>query len=1264
MTQHVHQIGGIAAVEHAEACVEPNGGRMAANQTIGDGVKRARPGDTDRSWFWVRVGRLNRNRNLNWNLNWNRNLEPGTDDALRPPDHFERRAAGKGEQENPFRPGTRQDKMRHPVGQRIRFAGAGTSDDEQRARTEACSFLLFRVQHVVTIQLSPFSSPSKKLAVAFESAVSFSRRSMILTVEKGRLSPALVVLCAVWGSSCVRAVKLPSRNRLLQLISACILCILIPSECLAQLPAGTIVGVVRDAGGGVVTGVHVEATSLSTRQVRAATSGEQGEYSIPALQPGEYEVTAEVPGFQRSVRAATIQAGTSTTVELILLVGDLSDSVTVEAAVPQIRRDSAAVSGVVTFDQIQGLPLNGRNFLELAKLEPGLQSPSTTNRNRTIVPVLSAPAANVGGPRFTIDGGSVTSIALGGAQMTFSQELVQEFQVSSVNYDLAAGMTDAGSINVITRSGGNEPHGTVVYFFRDHNLSAYPGLTRDRTNPDPFFQRQQYGVALGGPVHRDRLFYFGSWERNDQRGVAATAVLTPEFAHLSRITSSPLVGALFSGRLDARINGAHTVFARYSRDASDAFGPSATSTGGSPNAYPSNWNAIHTRADQSAAGVTSVIGSTLVNDLRFSLFGITSSLGAPGEPECHECLGLGSPSITVAQAGLVIGHSVATDFRGRRVHFNDSFTWKAGAHRMRVGVDWEHNRERNLIWGNEPVTMTVYSPARVRAHNSTPGILPEERIPLPADFGTVADILQLPLQSMTVGIGQAGVPQENGGIARRWNTLWLYAEDAWRAHERVTLTYGLGWALDGNLNHDLSKPPLLEPILGTDGLRPTQKTWTNFSPSLGVVWTTASDGKTVVRASAGRYYRPHGLTSSMDAERIALGPPGLRQNFSGSSIANPLSGVPGIPAGTPLEFRSSPTRFTGADLMASLPAIRSRLAASLANQDPALQQIQITKQASPAIFPVDVPNPSAVHVNVGLQREVAHSLVVSADAVYRHFLHVPQNGGAIDVNHFSAARGPVIPECTPVQVDDPRAVCSRGAINVQVVPYTFTYRGLLVRAEKRYSGGLQFLGSYAYSRSSATHAGIGFNLDNWLENTGPAGPTHIFNAAGSAELPSRVEVGVNFAFSSAVPFSAFVGGIDFNGDGTQDDLLPGTTVNAFNRTMERADLERLVAEFNQIYAGTRVARNALVPRVTLPPQFSFGDNVHTLDIRLSRSFMPRRGLRLTLIGEAFNVYNAANLAGHSEDLTSSAFGQPTSRATQIFGSGGPRAVQLAIRVSF
>jgi hypothetical protein len=165
-------------------------------------------------------------------------------------------------------------------------------------------------------------------------------------------------------------------------------------------------------------------------------------------------------------------------------------------------------------------------------------------------------------------------------------------------------------------------------------------------------------------------------------------------------------------------------------------------------------------------------------------------------------------------------------------------------------------------------------------------------------------------------------------------------------------------------------------------------------------------------------------------------------------------------------------------------------------------------------------------------------------------------------------------------------------------------------------------------------------------------------------MPRRFELGLNFSYYSAPPFSAYLSQNDFNGDGTNGDLLPGTTVNAFNRGMGRTELEQFVSQFNSKYALTKDARGSAIPRLVLPADYAFGDNFHSLDLRLSRSFVFEDRWRLSLICEVFNVYNNANLTGYSGDLTSAAFGQPTSRATQVFGSGGPRAFQLAMRVAF
>lgn len=1023
----------------------------------------------------------------------------------------------------------------------------------------------------------------------------------------------------------------------------------------AQSPTGALVGAVRDPSGAAVPAARVNAVNTATRLTRTIASSTTGDYSFPSLPAGEYEVSAEVSGFQRMVREASVEAGETTSADFKLTVGDMKDSVTVDGATPQIQYDSNTVGGVVTRSQIEDLPLNGRGFLELAKLEPGVLPPSPSNNNRTFVPILGAPGGNTGsggrGTRVTVDGGSIMAVGSFGSEMGFSQEVVQEFQISSANFDLSTGITDAGAVNVVTRSGGNDFHGSALYFFRDHNLSAYPALGRDPADLNPFFQRRQFGVAIGGPIRRDRIFFFGDWERNEQRGAVDNTLLDPDFAHFSRITTSPFFGDQLSVRFDGRINAANNVFVRQSHDGSRAFAPSPSS--GNTSAYPSQWTRQSAWVDQSLMGLTSVLRPTLVNDIRFSYFFSSTNETAPEEQDCPGCLGIGAPTINIPQVNLFIGDSSWDYNIGRRYHLTDNLTWQRGAHRARFGADWEYNRSGTLISMNVPVTLTLYSAAQAR----------QAGLPVPATFQTLEDILELPLQSVSVSVGGPRVPQADGGYVRHWPTGRFYVQDAWRVRPGFTVNYGLGWSIDRDLNYDLVKPALFAPLVGADGLGPPRKSWTNFSPVAGLAWTPYA--KTVIRAGGGLFYEP--LSSAgLDAERATLGPPGLGQvSFQGPSLQNTAPGVPGVPLGAPLDFHSGPTLFSGADLLTILPGIRSALLQGLANGDSTVQAVQLTKQVSgTGVFPAGFKTSSALHASVGVQREIARDFVLSADFVYRHFVHL--NLGNIDVNHYNSSQGPAIPKCTGTQASDPQAICSRGAIDVQEWEGRASYTGLLLRADKRFSHGFQVLASYAYSSNTGTNNVNGFNLLNWLQNSGPLPTdyTNILNLAAVVQLPLRFELGVNFTYSSPPPFSAYVGGIDFNGDGSTGDLLPGTTVGAFNRGMGRADLERLVTQFDTTYALTKDAEGRIIPRLTLPGNYGFGGNVQSLDLRISRSFVARERWRLSMIGEVFNAYNKANLTGYSGDLTSPAFGQPTTRATQVFGSGGPRAFQLAVRAAF
>jgi hypothetical protein len=273
----------------------------------------------------------------------------------------------------------------------------------------------------------------------------------------------------------------------------------------------------------------------------------------------------------------------------------------------------------------------------------------------------------------------------------------------------------------------------------------------------------------------------------------------------------------------------------------------------------------------------------------------------------------------------------------------------------------------------------------------------------------------------------------------------------------------------------------------------------------------------------------------------------------------------------------------------------------------------------------------------------------------------------LDLNHFNAARGPLLPLCsTSEQNIDPTASCSLGPITSTVGIGEGQYRGLLVRAEKRYSHGWQFLGSYAYSSGTGNGFMSGFNNDDPLANYGPltTDSRHILAVSGLARLPLHFQLGYFSTYVSRPPFSVVLSGIDMNGDGTVGDLLPGTTVNQFNRALGKSDLQRLIATFNQTYAGKLDARGTLLPLITLPSHYEFGDMLLTQDLRLSRDLKVRDRIHAMLMGEVFNVFNIANLSGHSNSLIGAGFGQPKSRVTQVFGSGGPRAFQFGARISF
>ena len=272
-------------------------------------------------------------------------------------------------------------------------------------------------------------------------------------------------------------------------------CVLPAPPLAAQTPTGIITGTVTDPTGAVVPNTSITITNKGTGAARTTQSNSEGVFSAPSLEPGEYEVRAENKGFSATVRDAQVQAGNATTVNMTMTVGAANEVVNVEAASAQINYESNTIQGVIARQSIQDIPLNGRSYLQLASLEPGVTMVAAPPSQYNGVFTVSILGGISGRTLITLDGANIDDSVQGGSSMNFSQEVVQEFQLQSLNFDLSTGITSSGAINVVTRSGTNDFHGSAYFFFRDHNMAAYPGLEAQPLFPHPFFARRNPGFG-------------------------------------------------------------------------------------------------------------------------------------------------------------------------------------------------------------------------------------------------------------------------------------------------------------------------------------------------------------------------------------------------------------------------------------------------------------------------------------------------------------------------------------------------------------------------------------------------------------------------------------------------------------------------------------------------------------------------------------------------------------------------------------------------
>ncbi|HUI82366.1 MAG TPA: carboxypeptidase regulatory-like domain-containing protein, partial [Bryobacteraceae bacterium] len=1057
----------------------------------------------------------------------------------------------------------------------------------------------------------------------------------------------------------------------------------------AQAPTGTITGIVTDESGAAMPNVTVTITEKATGAGRTVTTNAAGLYSAPALPAGDYEVKAEAQGFRTDVRDSTVQAGGTFTVNLPMTIGATKEVVNVEAATTQMNYESNAVQGVIDLSAVQDLPLNGRSFMQLAVLEPGV---TIANGSTAQFNALFTVSVLGGGNRtaYTVDGGNISdSIDTGGgiSSLNLPQDVVQEFQLSSVNFDIATDISSGGAINIVTRSGTNQFHGSAYFYYRDHNMSAYPGLQRQTLDPSPFFARRNPGATLGGPVLKDKLFFFFNIEHTNQVQAILTQPNTPLAQAVAGVYNSPYSGTQVTAKIDYHISAKHSLFARYSHDGNSGFGEVF-----SPQSNPSNWIRNINWADQSIIGLTSSLTPSIVNDARiqYMYWSNHNLLALPSDCVEPSCIGGGLPGL-LAVLGTNIGFGGAEvganpnapqTRNTRRYEFDDSVNWALGSHRLKFGGQVMRVPSVGQ-WGFcTPYCEGIFGPQYVGG-----------LFGFPKTLSTTQDFWNSPFLSLSsgiftgIGVGNSQQPPayDRDDIITE-SQYRLFVQDTWKIKPNFTLNYGLAWNAQKGYFTPLNESPFLTPILGANNLGQTPNAYKEFQPIVGFAWSPGKSNKTVIRAGGGLYWdSPPGYYHNRTY--ASNGPVGDgRATLSSQAFTNIFPGIldlstqslilPGAPIPVGHLTTMSLSQFNQI-YNQQIGAITAKLSPTPPTSGPySVTGIDIAKSGI-EIFPPQYPIARSYQINAGIQRDLGHNMVLTADYAMRQGENVSQSELDWNLNsrYINGVQTPVIPTCKPAQLFVVGQECSTGPITFWT-PYGHSrYNGLLLKLNKRLSQHLQFTASYQLAKQNADTSPQ--DLLNYNASYGATIPRHTLNVAGTYVLPWGFQLSMNMSYISRLPVNVNIGSLFLPGTApastTGAEPIPGLPYNCFGVSCTKSDLANAVASFNTNIAGTKNATGAVIPQVVLPSDYQLGDPTITQDFALQKVFTVKERYKFQITGQVFNAFNISNLTGYAFQLDNKAassaaqtftFGQPTGRAFQTFGSAGPRAFQIAGRFTF
>ena len=658
--------------------------------------------------------------------------------------------------------------------------------------------------------------------------------------------------------------------------------VLLVATCVeAQSHRGVIRGRVEDASGAVVAGASVLVVNEATNDTRATTSGSAGAFALAELAPGSWRVEITAPGHKTHVEWLVLEVNQERRADAQLQVGALTDRVEVIAPVAGVRRDSSAVGTVVENRQILDMPLDGRNFLELTLLAPGT-APAPQGSAASVRGDFSF---SVNGARedfnsFLLDGADNVDPKLNTTGVRPPVDAIQEFEVLTSTPDASHGRHGGSQVSVVMKSGTNRLDGTAYAFVRNGALDA-TNYFAPKSEAEPEYQRAQAGFSLGGPVVRDRAFFFADYEgmRADEGMTrittvptdAARSALPASFMHpvgaaiaalypranrpgtTGNFVSSPTQRDLtdhFDIRTDTIVGASLDIMARYSFADRRLFEPFS---GPGFSSLPGFGSDVRRRGQNAAASATQILSPSLLNETRVGLNRVSAAVFPESGSVVNRDVGLPEPWSAPRDAGLSLitvtgysplGHEYNNPQHGttNTWHVADTLTWTRGNHLIKAGFDGRFVRQ------------DAFRDVQARGTLTFTGLL----------AGDAFSELLFGLPSFTT-LARVDNPQRLRTESYAW-----FVQDSYRIRPNVTLTAGL--------RYDVTSPPVdvedratvYDPAtgglvhVGTGGLPRAgyDADRNNWAPRIGAAWTVDRAAATVVRGAYGVHYNHSALAPS------------------------------------------------------------------------------------------------------------------------------------------------------------------------------------------------------------------------------------------------------------------------------------------------------------------------------------------------------------------------------------------------------------------